>query len=163
MIETNRNITAFEARTRLGEMLDYVRYAKKPCIIERHGKPVAALVDIETFQKEALEKQYRQWVDRAVEQIKTNYQPEKIILFGSVASGLLEEGSDIDFFIIKDTPKRKLDRIDEANNFLDPDIPVEFHIYTPKEIEERLRLGDFFVKEILEKGKVLYERKENTG
>lgn len=163
MTETNRNITAFEARTRLGEMLDYVRYAKKPCIIERHGKPVAALVDIETFQKEALEKQYREWIGRAVEQIKTNYQPEKIILFGSAAKGELKEGSDIDFFIVKETSKRKLDRIDEVTDFLDLEIPIEAHIYTPEEIGERLRLGDFFVKEILEKGKILYERKENIG
>lgn len=158
MTETNRNITAFEARTRLGEMLDYVRYAKKPCIIERHGKPVAALVDIETFRTEALEKQYRQWVARAVEQIKMKYQPEKIILFGSTARGELREGSDIDLFIVKETSKRKLDRVDEITDFLDLEIPVEAHIYTPKEIEERLRLGDFFVKEILKSGKVLYER-----
>jgi hypothetical protein len=29
-------------------------------------------------------------------------------------------------------------------------------VYTPKELQERLALGDFFIQEVLEKGKVLY-------
>jgi hypothetical protein len=30
---------------------------------------------------------------------------------------------------------------------------------TPQEIKRRLKLGDFFIKDIIEKGKVLYEAK----
>ena len=158
MNETKRNITAFEARTRLGEMLDQVRYTKNPCVIERHGKPVAVLQDFETYQRDRLQLQFQAWLDDTVTKIKTNYQPEKIILFGSAAAGELKEGSDIDLFILKETSKRKLDRIDEVLEFLAPEIPIELHIYTPTEVAERVRLGDFFVKEILAKGKVLYER-----
>ncbi len=29
-------------------------------------------------------------------------------------------------------------------------------VYTPKELEERLACGDFFIREVLEKGEVLY-------
>jgi hypothetical protein len=29
----------------------------------------------------------------------------------------------------------------------------------PEEIEKRIKLGDFFIKQILQKGKLLYEKK----
>ncbi|MBI5299390.1 MAG: nucleotidyltransferase domain-containing protein [Deltaproteobacteria bacterium] len=159
MTESNRNITAFEARTHLGEHLDYIRYSKKPIFIERHGKPVAALIDIGLYHQLTEPKEYRNWIEKAVEQIKTNYQPQKIILFGSAASGELKEGSDIDLLIIKKTQKRKLDRVDEVLDFLDVANPVELHIYTPKELEKRLAMEDPFIQQILKEGKILYETK----
>ena len=45
-------VTAFQARTRLGELLDRVRYAHEPCIIKRHGRPVAVLVDYASYQQQ---------------------------------------------------------------------------------------------------------------
>jgi hypothetical protein len=36
--------------------------------------------------------------------------------------------------------------------------PVDILVKTPKEIEKALKSGDFFLKEILTRGKVLYER-----
>jgi hypothetical protein len=36
--------------------------------------------------------------------------------------------------------------------------PVDIVVETPKEIEKALKSGDFFIQEILERGKVLYER-----
>ncbi|MBI4285926.1 MAG: hypothetical protein HY670_08545 [Chloroflexi bacterium] len=38
------------------------------------------------------------------------------------------------------------------------DISIEPMVYTPKELEERLAMGDDFVEEILTKGEVLYAR-----
>lgn len=160
MDENSRKVSAFDARTHLGELLDYVRYSKNPCLIERHGKVVAALVDFQSYQQKTLALQYQKWTEGAVEKIKTAYQPDKIILFGSVKEGTLKEGSDIDLFIVKRTKKRKLDRIDEILGFLDPEIPIELHVYTPQEMEQRLEMGDFFIKDILKRGKVLYEREE---
>lgn len=161
MKATTQKITAFQARTHLGELLDQIRYSRKPVVIERHGKPIAAIMDIETFQRAKFveqPKQYEEWIERAAEQIKTTYEPEKIILFGSAARGELREDSDIDLLIIKKTSKGKLDRMSEVLELLDPLNPVEPHVYTPEEIQERLRLGDPFIQEILKQGKVLYEK-----
>lgn len=160
MAETSRLISAFEARTHLGEVLDYIRYTKKPCLVERHGTLVAAILDIETFRDQTRILQYNEWIRLSVEQLKKHYEPKKIILFGSVATGEPKDGSDIDLFIIKDTNKRALDRIDEAMEFIDPGIPAELHIYTQKEVDERSRLGDPFIRDILENGKVLYEKQK---
>ncbi len=96
------------------------------------------------------------------EAIKTKYHPEKIILFGSAARGEFEEGSDLDFFIVK---RSKLPRHRRAIGIfhllrgMDRKYPVDFIVYTPKELEARLALGDFFVRNILEEGEVLYETK----
>lgn len=160
MTISKQNITAFYARTHLGEHLDYIRYSKKPIFIERHGKPVAALIDIETYQRMSFPKQYHDWLNETVEKIKQYYKPEKIILFGSGVRGELKEGSDLDLFIVKKTSKRKLDRVDEVLEFLDPTSPIDLHIYTPHEIEKRLALKDPFIQNILEEGKVLYEKSE---
>jgi uncharacterized protein len=157
-------ISAYEARTRLGELLDRVRYTKTPCLIERHGKPVAALIDIESWQQQALHEQYEQWIRQAVDALRSGYGPQKIVLFGSAASGELRDGSDIDLLVIKETDKRKLDRIDEATELLDPGIPVELHIFTPGEIRTRLKMGDPFIRQIMETGRILYEQKgEGAG
>ncbi|MBI2981725.1 MAG: nucleotidyltransferase domain-containing protein, partial [Deltaproteobacteria bacterium] len=138
--------------------LDYVRYSKAPCLIERHGRPVAALIDYSDYQKAMQGSQHQKWLDQAIDQIKRHYDPEKIVLFGSFASGNAKEGSDIDLFIVKKTNKRRLDRVDEVLDLIDPENPVELHIYTPQEVEKRLKQGDFFIRQVLEKGKLLYEK-----
>lgn len=160
MKQTSRTVSAFEARTHLGEVLDYVRYSKKPCLVERHGTTVAAIVDIETYREQTRGLQYDKWIELSVERIKENYKPQKIILFGSAANGAVKDGSDIDLFIIKDTYKRALDRVDEVMELIEPGIPLELHIFTPKEVEERLKLGDFFIRDIIKNGRVLYEQQE---
>ena len=144
----------------MGEVLDYVRYSKKACMVERHGKPVAAIVDFESYQQLTLFKQYQEWTRRAVRQISERYHPEKIILFGSAASETMQEGSDIDLLIVKKSDRKRSDRVDEVLELVDADIPVELHLYTPKELDNRLQLGDFFIQDILKSGRVLYEQKK---
>ena len=39
-----------------------------------------------------------------------------------------------------------------------PMLPMDVIVRTPDEVESRLALGDFFVKEVLDRGKVLYQR-----
>jgi uncharacterized protein len=107
------------------------------------------------------DKRIRKIIAEVVERIKTEYQPEKIILFGSYAYGTPTEDSDIDLFIVKETGKRRVDRFVEVSPLVEnPDyhIPISPLVYTPKEVSNRLALGDDFVKEVLSKGEVLYAR-----
>jgi predicted nucleotidyltransferase len=105
------------------------------------------------------EKSLRKELDRIVEKLKSDYQPEKIILFGSLAHGTVKEGSDIDLAIIKKTDKRPLDRSLEVARICQPSLAVNFVVYTPAEFRRRQQAGDFFVaEEILQKGHPLYER-----
>jgi len=90
--------------------------------------------------------------------IARDYKPDKIILFGSHAWGTPNPDSDMDLFIVKKSKKRQIDRMRElrmkliGNNFP----PMDILIYTPRELNRRLAMGDFFVREIIKKGHVLY-------
>lgn len=97
-------------------------------------------------------------LEKIVNKIKANYQPEKIILFGSCSEGKAGTGSDIDLLVIKETDKTPWARAGEIDGYIRHTVPIDILVYTPKEIEDRLRMNDFFVKDIIEKGNVLYER-----
>jgi len=105
------------------------------------------------------DEEVRRTILEIVEKIKREYQPEKIILFGSYAYGTPDRDSDIDLLIIKDTQERPIDREVAVTRMVsDPKrlIPFEPIVLTPKEVNERLEIGDQFIREILQKGEVLY-------
>lgn len=97
-------------------------------------------------------------IEKIANQIVKKYKPEKIILFGSFASGKPKLSSDIDLLVIKNSRKNRAERIKDILMKVESNIPLEPLVYTPKEIKERLDLGDFFFQNIIQKGKVLYER-----
>lgn len=86
------------------------------------------------------------------------YGPERIIVFGSLASGVIGPASDIDILIVKETNKRYFDRISDVTRICDYDVGIDFLVYTPEEYDEALKSNTFFKDEIIGKGKVLYER-----
>lgn len=89
----------------------------------------------------------------------TQYQPEKVILFGSLAEGTVGEWSDIDLVIIKDTSLPFLQRLEEVALLCFAPEGVDYLVYTPEEFAQMVAAKNPFVlKEIIEKGKVLYER-----
>jgi len=96
-------------------------------------------------------------IDNISSQIIAKYKPEKVILFGSAARGEATPDSDLDFLIIKkETPYYGADRIRELSRMIDRNVPVDFLVYRPEEWEQRLKMGDPFLKSILREGKVLY-------
>ncbi len=96
---------------------------------------------------------------RIVSVIINDYSPEKIILFGSLASGDIHEWSDIDLAVIKDTNERFIDRPYSICLIADPKIGTDIIVYTPKEFRDMIEANNYFVTdEILKRGKVLYEK-----
>jgi predicted nucleotidyltransferase len=91
--------------------------------------------------------------------LTTQYQPEKVILFGSLAEGTVGEWSDIDLVIIKDTSLPFLQRLKEVALLCRVSVSVDFLVYTPDEFAHMVADNNpFIIKEILQQGKVLYER-----
>ena len=96
-------------------------------------------------------------IESITQQILEKYKPEKVILFGSAARGKFSADSDADFLIIKkETPLYGADRIRELSRLIERNIPIDFLIYRPEEFNQRLEMGDPFLKVILREGKVLY-------
>ncbi len=103
--------------------------------------------------------QVSETIQEIVDKLRTEYAPEKIILFGSYAYGDPRPDSDIDLLIIKKTNERFIDRWVAVRRILsDPKrlVGLETLVVTPQEVSRRLEIGDQFVKEILERGRVLY-------
>lgn len=92
--------------------------------------------------------------------IVEHFRPERIILFGSVAKGTGTKDSDIDLLVIMNSRQRPARRSMEISKVCRPKfVSMDILVRTPEEIKKRLAIGDYFIKEILEKGKVLYARK----
>ena len=129
-----------------------VRIPKNRAILKTKMELDTAVI---TQRKEALEKELHRIVATLIEK----YKPEKIILFGSLATGRIHEWSDIDLLIVKESEKRPLDRGTDVIAMLNyPRIAMDIFIYTPQELEYLMRHGSQFTEEILEQGKVLYEK-----
>jgi predicted nucleotidyltransferase len=95
-----------------------------------------------------------------IDKISSNYNPEKIILFGSYAKGNPGEASDIDLFIIKESILPRYKRGLEVRRLLYGSmIPIDLLVYTPKEIDLQKDKKYSFVYEVLNTGRVVYERK----
>ncbi len=95
-------------------------------------------------------------LNRCLKLLTERYQPQKVLLFGSMAGSSIKEWSDLDLVIIKETHKRFLDRTKEVMQLLRPQVGVDILVYTPEEFENLSRERAFIQHEILEKGKVLY-------
>jgi len=96
-------------------------------------------------------------IQSITKQLVEKYGPEKIILFGSVARGEYDQANDLDFLIIKqDVPLYGIDRMRELDELIDRKVAADMLVYRPDEFEDRVRLGDPFIKAILREGRVLY-------
>jgi uncharacterized protein len=101
---------------------------------------------------------FNQEVSDIVAQLIHLYKPQKIILFGSLANGQITDGTDIDLFVVKsDTPELGVDRIRELDGMIKYTLATDFVVYRPEEVEQRLKMGDPFIRGILQEGKVLYD------
>jgi len=99
-------------------------------------------------------------IREVVEKLKREYQPLRVVLYGSYAYGVPDRDSDIDLLVVKETNERPIDRRVRVSRIIsDPKryIPVEVLVLTPEELRDRLECGDLFINEILTRGKTLYE------
>ena len=103
---------------------------------------------------------------QAIKRIAAEIKPIKIILFGSYAYGAPTPDSDVDLLVIMETNGNYWEKYRAISMLLYPrKFPVDILVKTPKEVEEALNGGkdnSFFIREIVRKGKVLYDRHQRT-
>jgi predicted nucleotidyltransferase len=100
----------------------------------------------------------RRDIRRVVRQIGEKYHPEKIILFGSRAYGKPTVSSDVDLLVIMDhdgSPRRQAAEILQN---IDYHFGLDLIVPSLDQIHTRIKDGDYFLQEIVDKGLVLYER-----
>lgn len=93
-----------------------------------------------------------------VRQIVEQFQPEKIILFGSYAYGKPRPESDVDLLVIMDTPFSETEQAIRICRAIEYHFGLDLIVRTPTTLMKRLALGDFFLREVVSSGRVVYER-----
>lgn len=102
---------------------------------------------------------YKKEIEYIKLQIIEKYNPEKIILFGSLARCKYGEGNDIDLLIIQDNVKDKLAVTNSYYKEIDYNIPADFIITTPEGFKNGIEdVSNVFARNIVEEGVVLYEK-----
>ena len=91
------------------------------------------------------------------DRIAREFRPERIILFGSYARGDADEDSDVDLRVIMPFEGKGARKAAEIMKRVQPHFPVDVIVRTPETVRERIKLGDFFLREAVEKGKALHE------
>ncbi len=97
-------------------------------------------------------------IKEIAKEIAEKFRPEKIILFGSYAWGTPTEDSDVDLFVVKETENTRITSREIGGSVVPRPFPMDLIVYTPEQVERRLKLGDFFIEDIITKGKILYAK-----
>ncbi len=98
-------------------------------------------------------------IRRFARRIAERFQPDKIILFGSYAYGKPDEESDVDLLVIMRT-KDAIDQSIRITMAFERLFSLDLIVRTPWQIERGLKDDNWFLREIIEKGKVLYEARD---
>jgi predicted nucleotidyltransferase len=102
---------------------------------------------------------YHEQIAQLTARIVAAERPEKIILFGSYASGTATENSDIDLLVISHSTLPRPEReVRLTRQLFGSGVPYDLLVLTPEEMEERLRRNGPFIREILATGQVVYQR-----
>jgi predicted nucleotidyltransferase len=88
--------------------------------------------------------------------VAREFLPEKVILFGSYASGTAGPESDVDMLVIMPGDVSGARIAADMITRLKPTLPIELIVRSARQIRERLALNDFFLREIITSGKELY-------
>lgn len=99
-----------------------------------------------------------QELSRCLDVLIRKGNPEKVILFGTMAKGGVHEWSDIDLIVVEETSLPFYKRIHKIRSLLRPQVAMDIIVYTPDEFENMRRKRAFIKDEVIDNGKLLYER-----
>ncbi len=89
--------------------------------------------------------------------IAQTFDPEKIILFGSHASGKAGPDSDVDLLVVIPHRGKSWQMAARIRGAIDVNYPLDLLVRSPEEMQRRLASGDPFMQEIEKSGELLYE------
>jgi predicted nucleotidyltransferase len=96
-------------------------------------------------------------IEDLTSQIAREFGPDKIILFGSHAYGQPDDDSDVDILVVLPFKGKPVRKAIEIRNKLTVSMPLDLIVRTPQQLADRLDQNDWFMREIVERGRTLYE------
>ena len=106
--------------------------------------------------KRHIEAKLREITDKIVKE----FQPEKIILFGSYAWGEPHEDSGIDLLVVMESNRPRIERQREVRRIIfGSPLAMDILVYSPEELEKSINIKrNFFLEDIVRNGRVLYAK-----
>lgn len=98
-------------------------------------------------------------IQEVTEKIAREFDPDKIILFGSRSQGAARPDSDLDLLVILSFEGSSFRKSLDILNRLDTRVPIDLVARRPDETARRYAQGDPLIREALDRGKILYERR----
>jgi uncharacterized protein len=96
------------------------------------------------------------------DQIAAKFSPERVILFGSHARDEEHADSDVDVLVIMDhQEERNVQKAIEILHLLNPPFPIDLLVRKPADVERRLSMRDYFMRDIMREGRILYDARGN--
>jgi predicted nucleotidyltransferase len=96
-------------------------------------------------------------IEDLTSQIVREFNPERIILFGSYAYGRASDDSDVDLLVVLPFEGKPVRKAIEIRNKINARVPLDLIVRTPEQLARRLAQNDWFMREIVERGRTLYE------
>lgn len=97
-------------------------------------------------------------IHELVARIVRKFHPERVILFGSYAYGKPTEDSDVDILVVMPLNGKKPVRQEaEIALAVHGGFAMDLIVQSPERLQQRIEMEDFFLREITERGKVLYD------
>jgi len=98
-------------------------------------------------------------IAQVVSEIVSACKPHKVILFGSHGRGSPGKDSDIDLLIVADIAGASSERFRYVQRAItSKGFGIDTIVRTPEEFEKAMEGRDWFIQEIVKRGKVLYAR-----
>ena len=95
-------------------------------------------------------------IQRLADEIAQAFSPSRIILFGSYATGKADPDSDVDLLVLFRTRKPR-DMSLRIRRRIEWRSALDLIVMDEARLAKRISWGDFFLIDIMESGKVLYE------
>jgi predicted nucleotidyltransferase len=96
-------------------------------------------------------------IARFVAELADKFRPQKVVLFGSMAKGTASKDSDVDLLVVMPHQGSAAHQAARIRSTVSAPFPLDLIVRSPRIIQRRLKLGDSFLREILNQGEVLYE------
>lgn len=90
-------------------------------------------------------------------QIARKFHPQRIILFGSHAWGTPSEDSDVDLLVVMPFQGHPAYKVAEILTRVRTRIALDVLVESEDAVEERIARGDDFIRDIVQKGAILYD------
>jgi predicted nucleotidyltransferase len=96
-------------------------------------------------------------IEELTSQIAREFNPDRIILFGSHAYGQPHDDSDVDILVVLSFEGKPVRKAIEIRNKVNAKMPLDLLVRTPEQLADRLANNDWFMREVVERGRTLYE------